>query len=43
MSVITDWPQSEVDMKDVEQWQDDWDDDNIDDEFCKQLRVQLGK
>lgn len=25
---------------DVEQWEADWDDDNIDDEFSKQLRYK---
>lgn len=24
-------------------WQDDWDDDDIDEDFCNQLRAQLAK
>jgi 26 proteasome complex subunit DSS1 len=28
---------------DVEQWEADWDDDNLDDEFSLQLRSELEK
>jgi hypothetical protein len=33
-----DWDASGEMKLDVEQWEADWDDDNIDDEFSKQLR-----
>ena len=36
-----DWDASGEMKLDVEQWEADWDDDNIDDEFSKQLRYQM--
>jgi 26 proteasome complex subunit DSS1 len=28
---------------DTKLWQDDWDDDDVDDDFCRQLREELAK
>lgn len=33
-----DWDDSAENKLDVEQWEADWDDDNLDDEFSLQLR-----
>ena len=38
-----DWTGAAVDTEDATLWQDDWDDDEIDDDFCKQLRAELEK
>ncbi len=32
------WDATEEDAKDNELWEDNWDDDNVDDDFSKQLR-----
>ncbi|KAJ1973213.1 26S proteasome complex subunit SEM1 [Dimargaris verticillata] len=33
-----DWNESEEDQLDVHQWEDNWDDDDIEDDFSQQLR-----
>ena len=33
-----DWNAKEEEPEDVNVWEDNWDDDNIDDDFSKQLR-----
>ncbi|KAJ1982404.1 26S proteasome complex subunit SEM1 [Dimargaris xerosporica] len=33
-----DWNESEEDKLDVHQWEDNWDDDDIEDDFSQQLR-----
>mmetsp|Transcript_31249 Transcript_31249/g.46207 ORF Transcript_31249/g.46207 Transcript_31249/m.46207 type:complete len:84 (-) Transcript_31249:111-362(-) len=35
------WDASDEDAEDGNQWQDNWDDDDIDDDFTKTLRVEL--
>jgi hypothetical protein len=39
----TDWGNAEIADDDAILWQDDWDDDDIDEDFCNQLRAQLAK
>ncbi|XP_076437137.1 26S proteasome complex subunit SEM1-like [Babylonia areolata] len=38
-----DWAQEEEDEADVNVWEDNWDDDNVEDDFSKQLKVELEK
>ena len=38
-----DWDASKEDAEDQKLWQDDWDDDDIDDDFCRHLREELVK
>lgn len=40
---IKEWDQSQVDQDDVTMWDDNWDNDRVDDEFAKQLRMELSK
>mmetsp|Transcript_13543 Transcript_13543/g.18579 ORF Transcript_13543/g.18579 Transcript_13543/m.18579 type:complete len:85 (-) Transcript_13543:477-731(-) len=35
------WDAHDEDAEDVQQWQDNWDDDDIEDDFTKQLREEL--
>ncbi len=35
---IVEWKEDEEDEEDVKQWEDDWDDEELDDDFSKQLR-----
>lgn len=35
---VSDWEGSEEDKDDLNVWEDNWDDDNIDDDFSVQLR-----
>ncbi|KAL7426454.1 hypothetical protein ACHAXH_000612, partial [Discostella pseudostelligera] len=37
------WNANEEDAEDSQQWQDSWDDDDIDDEFTTHLRAELSK
>ena len=38
---LEDWsPEAEEKVENV-QWQEDWDDDDIEDDFCQQLRAEL--
>lgn len=32
-----------ADDEDLTIWEDNWDDDNIEDDFCKQLKAELEK
>jgi len=42
LSLITlDWDQNDEDKDDSHQWEDDWDDDNVEDDFSKQLRFSF--
>lgn len=34
----TEWKADDEDEEDKKLWEDDWDDDNVDDDFSKQLR-----
>ena len=36
--VYTDWTEKEEDADDVNVWEDNWDDDNVEDDFSQQLR-----
>ena len=36
-----DWDQNDEDKDDSHQWEDDWDDDNVEDDFSKQLRFSF--
>ncbi|KAJ2649373.1 hypothetical protein IWW40_003220 [Coemansia sp. RSA 1250] len=38
-----DWDESEEDKEDLALWDKDWDDDDWEDDFSKQLRVELDK
>ncbi|KAJ2163184.1 hypothetical protein GGF46_000114 [Coemansia sp. RSA 552] len=38
-----DWAASDEDQEDVTLWNDNWDDDDLEDDFSKQLRVELEK
>ena len=38
-----DWDASKEDAEDQKLWQDDWDDDDIDDDFCRHLREEINK
>ncbi|XP_065053909.1 26S proteasome complex subunit SEM1-like [Rhopilema esculentum] len=37
------WKAADEDEEDAKLWEDDWDDDNVDDDFSKQLRAELEK
>ncbi len=42
MAVVADWDDKEEDGKDaLQQWEDDWDDDDVTDDFSVQLRKEL--
>ena len=38
---ITDWGKDEEDESDKKIWEDNWDDDNVEDDFSVQLRYVL--
>lgn len=38
ISTFTDWTKKDEDEKDVNVWEDNWDDDNVEDDFNQQLR-----
>ncbi|KAL1453193.1 hypothetical protein WDU94_007358 [Cyamophila willieti] len=38
-----DWTKKDEDEKDVNVWEDNWDDDNVEDDFNQQLRAELQK
>ncbi|KAI8877870.1 hypothetical protein K501DRAFT_288165 [Backusella circina FSU 941] len=38
-----DWGENEEDQDDAHFWEDNWDDDDIEDDFSKQLRSELEK
>lgn len=35
------WGPADEDAEDAQQWQDNWDDDDIEDDFTKHLRAEL--
>lgn len=37
------WKEDQEDADDAKQWEDDWDDEEVDDDFSKQLRAELEK
>ena len=37
------WDAAAEDAEDPKLWQDDWDDDDVDDDFCRHLREELQK
>ncbi|KAJ2746588.1 26S proteasome complex subunit SEM1 [Coemansia sp. BCRC 34301] len=37
------WDNAEEDTEDITLWDDNWDDDDLEDDFSKQLRVELEK
>ncbi|KAJ2723624.1 26S proteasome complex subunit [Coemansia sp. Benny D115] len=40
---VEDWNEDAEDKEDVSLWDDNWDDDDLEDDFSKQLRVELEK
>jgi len=38
-----DWAVADEDKNDVNVWEDNWDDDNVDDDFSQQLKAELDK
>jgi 26 proteasome complex subunit DSS1 len=36
-----DWGAEQEDAEDAQQWQEDWDEEEVDDEFCRHLRQEL--
>ncbi|KAG2235701.1 26S proteasome complex subunit DSS1 [Thamnidium elegans] len=38
-----DWGENEEDQNDAHFWEDNWDDDDVEDDFSKQLRAELEK
>ncbi|KAG5897971.1 hypothetical protein JTB14_013545 [Gonioctena quinquepunctata] len=40
---VEDWTGKEKDDQDISVWEDNWEDDNVEDDFNKQLRAQLEK
>ncbi|XP_066996415.1 26S proteasome complex subunit SEM1 [Anabrus simplex] len=38
-----DWTAKEEDEEDISVWEDNWDDDNVEDDFSMQLRAELEK
>ncbi|XP_059478860.1 26S proteasome complex subunit SEM1 [Neocloeon triangulifer] len=38
-----DWTGKDEDDQDVNVWEDNWDDDNVEDDFSKQLKAELEK
>jgi len=38
-----DWAGADEDQADVNVWEDNWDDDNIEDDFSQQLKAELEK
>ena len=38
-----DWTEENEDKEDINVWEDNWDDDNLDDDFSIQLRTELEK
>lgn len=41
--VYTDWAGNKEDEEELSVWEDNWDDDNVEDDFNQQLRAQLEK
>mmetsp|Transcript_27110 Transcript_27110/g.31283 ORF Transcript_27110/g.31283 Transcript_27110/m.31283 type:complete len:83 (+) Transcript_27110:61-309(+) len=39
---VDDWNETEENKIDIKQWQEDWDDEDVEDEFSNQLRKELG-
>ena len=37
--MFLDWAPADTDTEDVNIWEDNWDDDNMEDDFSKQLRL----
>jgi hypothetical protein len=42
-ALFADWNAEEEDTTAVQQWEDDWDDDDVGDDFSKHLRAELEK
>ncbi|XP_062519382.1 26S proteasome complex subunit SEM1-like [Corticium candelabrum] len=40
---IEDWMATDEDPGDAHVWEDNWDDDNVEDDFSQQLRAELEK
>ncbi|XP_065919389.1 26S proteasome complex subunit SEM1-like [Dysidea avara] len=38
-----DWTTADEDAEDTQMWEDNWDDDNVEDDFSMQLRAELEK
>ncbi|KAK3910615.1 26S proteasome complex subunit SEM1 [Frankliniella fusca] len=38
-----DWAARDEDEEDISVWEDNWDDDNVEDDFSQQLRAELEK
>lgn len=39
---VEEWREDKEDQSDLHQWEDNWDDDNVEDDFSKQLRYMRG-
>ncbi|KAK2076167.1 hypothetical protein QBZ16_001099 [Prototheca wickerhamii] len=40
---IEDWDESQEDPANGQLWEQDWDDDNVDEDFAQKLRAELAK
>merc|ERR1712183_837549 len=40
---VEDWKEDSEVQEDIHAWEDDWDDDNVEDDFSQQLRTELEK
>ncbi|KAI3661999.1 hypothetical protein MP638_005447 [Amoeboaphelidium occidentale] len=38
-----DWEENENDKLDIKQWENNWDDDDVSDDFANQLRAEIQK
>ncbi len=41
--MVSDWKEADEDKEDMQQWEEDWDDDDVQDDFTQQLRAELQK
>ena len=39
--LFSEWTGADEDQEDIHVWEDNWDDDNVEDDFCNQLRYNL--
>ena len=43
MLPAAEWTSEEEDKEDIQQWEEDWDDNDVSDDFTRQLRAELEK
>jgi 26 proteasome complex subunit DSS1 len=41
--ITSDWAEAKDDEEELSVWEDNWDDDNVEDDFNQQLRAELEK